>query len=219
VASARGRTVAAAVQDRRDNADSQGNAHGLSSGAVKQDEQPEIDHDRELLALTALFVLWYGSMLKAVHTLVVTVLNLTPVPLDDPAIRQIVLDARAAAVAVDATTKRLIAERIAEGASRGLSPVQIAYGTEDFPGISGLFQKTWKNRPLTVAQTELQRAQLLATTQRFTKLARGRIEGWLATDGDYDSFCAGRNGATFPPNAPPDLAHPHCRLTIRPILR
>jgi hypothetical protein len=187
---------------------------------VKQDEQLGIrDDDLELELLTAAFILWYGTMLKTVHTLALTILGLDPVPLDDPAVKQIVLKARAAAVAVDATSKKLIAERIADGASRGLNPRQIAYGTPEFPGISGLFDRTWKHRPLTVAKTELQKAQLEATVQRWQSLAPGRIVGWLARDGDYDAACAARNGRTYPANDPPQLLHPHCRLNLTPIIR
>jgi hypothetical protein len=104
------------------------------------------DADYERDALLAIFILWYGTMLKAVHMLTLTVLNLAPVPLDDPAVARMVLQARGAAITVDATTRRLIAKRIADGASQGLTPSQIAYGTEDFEGIDGLFETTWKNR-------------------------------------------------------------------------
>ena len=189
------------------------------SSEAKQDEQLGVrDDDLELELLTALFIIWYGTVLRSVHTLTVRVLNLGPVPLDDAAVRHIILEARAAAVAVDATTRRLIAQRIADGASMGLTPRQIAYGTDDFPGISGLFRRTWKDRPLTVAKTELQKAQLRATVQRFQTLGRGLLTGWFARDGDFDAYCSGRNGKRYPPNSPPDLAHPHCRLTLTPIL-
>jgi hypothetical protein len=175
------------------------------------------DHDLELELLTSLFVLWYGTMLKAVHTLTVHVFGLGPVPLDDPAIKRMVLQARAAAVHVDQATQKAISERIAKGAYMGLTPYQIAYGTEDFPGINGLFDETWRSRPLTVARTELQKAQLAATVDRFRQLGRGVVDRVRARDGDFDAACAARNGQTYPISNPPGLLHPNCRLTLSPV--
>lgn len=177
------------------------------------------DNDLERALLILLFIKWYGTVLRAVHQVASAVLGLGALPLDTAAIAQQVLSAQASAVAVDAATQKLIAQRIADGLRQGLTSREIAYGTADFPGIDGLFDETWKNRPLTVARTELQKAQLEATKQRFLTLGRGRVEGWLASDGDYDDYCAGRNGVVFPLNNPPSMAHPHCRLTLSPILR
>lgn len=177
------------------------------------------DDDLERALLILLFIKWYGTVLRAVHQVASAVLGLGAQPLDTAAITQQVLKAQASAVAVDAATQKLIAERIAEGLRQGLTSREIAYGTQDFPGIDGLFDETWKNRPLTVAKTELQKAQLEATKQRFTTLARGRMAGWLAADGDYDAYCASRDGQVFPVNSPPELAHPNCRLVLSPILR
>ena len=177
------------------------------------------DDDLERALLILLFIKWYGTVLRAVHQVSTAVLGLGPIAVDTAAIAQQVLNAQAAAVAVDAATQKLIAERIAEGLRMGLTTREIAYGTKDFPGIDGLFEETWKNRPLTVAKTELQKAQLEATKQRFQTLGRGRVSGWLARDGDFDEYCAGRDGVVFPLNNPPSLAHPHCRLTLSPILR
>jgi hypothetical protein len=185
---------------------------------VKQSEPQVRDDDLEEALLTAIFIFWYGTVLRSVHTLVIRMLNLGPVPLDDPAVRQMVLDARAAAVTVDAHTRKLIAKRIAEGARLGLTPQQIASGTKDFEGIDGLFLKTWKNRGATVARTELQRAQLRATMQRFLTVGRGIVVAVRARDGDHDPSCAARNGRVYPLGNPPDLLHPNCRLTLSPVL-
>jgi hypothetical protein len=176
------------------------------------------DDDLELALITAIFVLWYGTTLRAVHTLALRVLNLGTVPLDDPSVRQIVMAGRAAAVAVDATTRRLIAERIAAGLEQGLTVSQIAYGTPEFPGITGLFEDTWKSRPLTIARTELQKAQLLATANRFQTIGRGVVTGLLAHDGDHDAACAARDGRIYPVSQPPDLLHPNCRLVVSPVI-
>lgn len=176
------------------------------------------DSDLEHELLLATFVLWYGAMLKAVHTLTITMLNLGPVPLDDPAISRIILAARGSAIAVDAQTRKLIAQRLAEGARLGLTPTQIAYGTDEFAGIDGLFKETWKSRPMTVARTELQRAQLQATVDRFRQLGKGIITGVRAHDGDYDGACSARDGVVYPLSSAPDLLHPNCRLTLTPVL-
>ena len=189
-----------------------------AAGTKQDDQSLHRNDDLEQELLIAAFVLWYGAILKAVHEVTITFLGIGPIPLSDPSVAQMVLKARAAAVAVDNTTRKQIARTIAEGAQMGLSPAQIATGTDDFPGISGLFDVTWKGRPEMVARTELQKAQLAATVQQWGHLARGRIAGWLANDGDYDAQCAARDGRVYPAGNPPDLLHPNCRLTISPIL-
>jgi len=175
------------------------------------------DHDLELELLASLFIIWYGTILKAVHTLTVHVLNLSPVPLDDPAIKRMVLQAHASAVHVDEATQKAIAERIAQGAAMGLTPHQIAYGTPKFAGIEGLFEQTWAGRPAMVARTELQKAQLAATVDRFRQLGRGRITHVEAHDGVQHAECADRDGRIYPISNPPSLAHPNCTLTLSPV--
>lgn len=182
---------------------------------TKEDER---DHDLELALLTALMIKWYGTMLKAMHTITIRFFNLGPIPLDDPAVRQMVLKARAAAVAVDATTQRLIAKRIADGLERGLTAREIAFGADDFVGLDDLFDQTWKNRPLTIAQTELQKAQVSASVNRFRQLGRGVVTHLLISDGDYDQPCADRNGRIVPIGQEPSLNHPNCRLSVSPII-
>ena len=178
-------------------------------------ERGEVEEESARDALMALFAARYVGMLRAVHSLLVR-FTLTPLPpLDPAAVSRMVLDAGARAVAVDATTQRAIAATIAEGTRLGLSPRQVAYGTDDFPGIEGLFEKTWKDRPLMVARTEMQTAMLKANVDRFR--ATGVVRGYRASDGDWDKACAARNGQTYPLDSPPDLLHPNCRLTIAPI--
>lgn len=185
---------------------------------TKQDELEHLrDDDLERELLEAIFILWYGTMLKAVHTLTLRVFNLGPVPLDDPSIRRFLLEAKTAAAGVDATTRKAIAERLAEGARLGLTPHQIAYGTNDFPGIDGLFKNTWNGRAGTVARTELQKAQLAATVDRFRQLGKGIVTHVRAHDGDFDAKCQARNGKLYPISNPPDLLHPNCRLVVSPV--
>jgi hypothetical protein len=104
----------------------------------------------------------------------------------------------------------MIAERIASGLEQGLTVSQIAYGTPEFAGINGLFEDTWKSRPLTIARTELQKAQLQATANRFQTIGRGVVTGLLAHDGDHDAACAARDGRIYPVSQPPELLHPNC---------
>ena len=175
------------------------------------------DDELELALLTALFIRWYVTAWRAVHTMVVKVFNLGPIPLDDPAIQKAVLAAQAEAAVVDATTRRLIVDRIVQGLQRGLTPAQIANGTPEFAGIDGLFEVTWKNRPLTVANTVIQKAVLQATIERYRQLGKGVVTHLLIHDGDYDGYCEARNGTTVSINAAPDLAHPNCRLSVTPV--
>lgn len=173
--------------------------------------------DVEVTALTNLFVKRYGRMLSSVHGLLTKALNRGDEPLRDHSIRHIVLEARARAVRVDATTQFAIAAMLAEGTRRGLSREQIANGTDDFPGVAGLFGRTWANRPRTITETELQNAALRASVEQFQ--SSPEVVAMLAHDGDYDAQCAARNGREYPLNNPPNLLHPNCRLTVTPVVR
>lgn len=175
------------------------------------------DAELERARLTNLFFGQYGGMLRAVHGLMTRAYGRSIPPPDEVAVRKALLVARARAVQVDATTQFSISAMIAEGNRRGLNVREIAYGTADgsFPGIEGLFEKTWKGRPETVARTELQHAMVTATVERAR--AMGGVTGWRASDGDHDAACAARNGARFPADQPPSLNHPRCRLTITPL--
>ena len=156
-------------------------------------------------------------MLRSVHGLMTRAYNANIPPPDSVAIRHALLEARARAVQVDAFTQFAISAMLSEGARRGLSTREIAYGTEDgtFAGIEGLFERTWKSRPETVARTEMQHALVRATVDRGR--AMGGVTGWRASDGDWDAPCANRNGVVFPADQPPSLNHPRCRLSITPV--
>lgn len=175
------------------------------------------DDDLEKELLLAIFITWYATMAKAVHRVVLTVLGMPFAPLEPSALKQAVLAAQAEAAVVDATTRRLIVDRIIQGIDRGLTANEIAYGTDEFAGIDGLFDVTWKNRPLTVARTVLQKATLSASIERYRTLGKGKVDRLLIHDGDYDEFCAGRDGTTVPISQEPSMAHPNCRLMVTPI--
>lgn len=171
--------------------------------------------EAERLALEDLYIKRYGGMLRAVHGLVTRALNRGDLVLDNVSMRHFLLEARARAVAVDASTQFAIAAMIAEGKRLGLSKWEIANGTADgtYKGIEGLFQETWKNRGLTVARTELSYAQLRASQDRFHAVGITEV---IAHDGDFDAQCSERDGRTYPINNTPSLLHPNCRLTIEP---
>lgn len=186
--------------------------------AVSLAEQKAVFWDAELerARLTNIFFGQYGGMLRAVHGLMTRAYNRNiPVP-DNVAIRHMLLEARARAVQVDTVTQFSISAMIAEGTRRGLNVREIAYGTADgsFPGIEGLFERTWRSRPETVARTELQHAMVRATVDRGRAMG---ATGFRASDGDWDATCAGRNGARFPLDNPPSPSHPNCRLSLTPI--
>jgi hypothetical protein len=182
---------------------------------VKLDAPLVWNADLERASLTNLFFGRYGGMLRAVHGLLTKSTNRFIPPPNSADIRHMLLEARARAVQVDTVTQFAISAVLAEGTRRGLSVREIAYGTEDFPGIEGLFERTWKSRPETVARTELQHAMLRANVDRFR--AMGDVRAYRAHDGDYDAPCEARNGQEFPLDKPPEMLHPNCRLTITPI--
>lgn len=160
----------------------------------------------------------YGGMLRSVHGLITRAFNLGQMPLDDVAMRHILLEARARTVVVEAQTQFAISAVLAEGTRLGLSRHEIAYGTADgsFKGIEGLFGQTWASRPKLIAETELQQAMLKATVDRFRSTRQ--VEALIAHDGDQDQVCSARDGKRFELSNPPQLAHPACRLTVGPIL-
>jgi hypothetical protein len=177
------------------------------------------DADFERQQLDNLMFKRYGGMLRSVHGLVTRAFNLGDLPVDDVAMRHMLLEARARAVVVDAQTQFSISATIADGVRRGLSRHEIAYGTADgsYKGIEGLFTQTWKSRPMTVASTELQQAMLKAVVDRFR--ATRMVEAVIARDGDLDQVCASRNGKRFELSNPPQLGHPNCRLQLEPVVR
>jgi len=192
---------------------------------VKADDslQSVYDADAERERLVELFARRYVGMLRAVHQLLGAALNLNPDGwrLDDSAVRRVILEAQARAVKVDQTTQTAISAMLAEGQMRGLSTWEMANGTSDgtYPGIEGLFKRTWASRGQTVARTELAQAQRTVAVDRY--LASGIIHEVEARDGgtaDQDDLCEARNGRRYPMNNPPELAHPNCTLVLIPIV-
>lgn len=176
--------------------------------------------------LLDLFAGRYEGMLRAVNVLLERALAMPPgaLRLDDAAVRRFILtQAAGRVVRIDETTQTALRAAIAEGQQRGLSAFEIANGTRDgtFPGIEGLFKETWASRPMTIARTELQHAQIRSAVDRYA--ASGMVDGVTARDGgfaDSDSLCVARNGRFYPSSLPPpELAHPNCTLVVVPHIR
>ena len=174
--------------------------------------------------LLELFAGRYAGMLAAVNALTERAVGIAPggLRLDDATVRRFILtQAVTRVVRIEATTQVALRVAIAEGQKRGLSAWEIANGTRDgsFPGIDRLFKETWRNRPATVARTELQQAQVAASIDRFQ--ASGVVTEVEARDGgttDSDGLCNARNGRRYPISNPPQVAHPNCTLVVVPIV-
>jgi hypothetical protein len=179
------------------------------------------DADAEQAQLFVLLSARYRTLLKTIHEAVREEYDLDPdtFRLDDPSVRRVLEDCAERVVRIDETTREAIRETLQEGQRRGYSLYQMANGVpkDDYRGIEGLFEETWKGRPETVARTEITHAQRTAALDRYA--ATGLVDRVRIIDGDYDSVCASRNGTVVPLADRPDLAHPNCRMVVSPILR
>jgi hypothetical protein len=175
--------------------------------------------DDEAEGLLVLIERRYAAMLRAVHALVGDLVGRDPIEdfrLDDADVRRILEHAAERVVRIDETTRGALRDLLAEGQRRGLSNWSIANGTDDFPGIDGLFRETWKGRADLIARTELAESQRVSALDRYRAL--GIVKRVRVVDGDYDEVCASRNGRVVPLDQAPTLAHPACRLTVIPIV-
>jgi hypothetical protein len=192
---------------------------------TKQDEPPPTPHydsQDEQNRLLAILERFYQLMLRAVNVLVAAHFNLDPdeFRVDDATTRRLLQVAASRVVRIDETTRQAIAASLQTGQERGYSDWQLAYGVpaDNFPGISGLFKETWKNRALTVARTELGVAQRTSALERYQ--ATGLVDRVQIIDGClWDQVCCERNGKIVPIEQAPTLAHPNCQLTLVPVLR
>lgn len=191
----------------------------------KQDEAPATPHydsSEERKRLLAILIIIYLAMLKAMNDLVIARFDLDPEQfgIDDAAQRRMAEIAAHRVVRIDDTTRRAIAASLHEGAARGYSNWQIAYGVPEdhFAGINGLFRETWKARAEMVARTELIQAQRAAALQRY--VASGMVDRVQVVDGCmWDKPCCDRNGKIVPIEHAPTLNHPNCTLLLIPVLR
>lgn len=176
------------------------------------------DQDDEQQRLGEIMDAAYGRVIRAVHQVVAESFpNAENFRLDDSATRRLLHEAASRVVRIDETTRQAIATMLQRGQEMGLSAWEIANGTDEFPGIEGLFRETWRGRAETVARTELQHAQNRAAVDRYQ--ATGLVDRVELVDGDEDQVCAARNGKVVPLEQVPGLAHPRCTLLCIPILR
>lgn len=164
----------------------------------------------------------YGAMLSALHSLIADALGLDAVVqfrLDDAATRAVLEHAAERVVRISDTTRDAIREHLQEGQRLGLSGWEIANGSpkDNFPPLDRLFDETWKGRADLISRTELAEAQRVSALNRYA--ASGLVDQVRVVDGDYDAFCASRNGKVVPLAEAPDLAHPACRLVVIPVVR
>lgn len=164
----------------------------------------------------------YLRMLQAVHETMIRVFGLDPnrYTITDADVNRILVDAARQVVRIDETTRQAIAEQLRVGQALGLSNWEIAHGNADigYPGIEGLYGETWSKRAEMIARTELQHAQNEAALNRYA--ATGMVDYVRIIDGDeWDLPCADRNGTIVPISERPQLNHPHCTLTLVPVIR
>lgn len=179
------------------------------------------DSEEEQLRLAAIMEERYRRMLEAVNEAIRTVFGLSAnrMRLTDSAVNRILIDAAHRVVRIDETTRQAIAEQLRLGQELGLSTWEIANGVPSigYHGVDGLYKETWKGRAETIARTELQHAQNIASYDRYQ--ATGMVDQLEIRDGDDDEPCRSRDGTVVPLSARPQLAHPNCTLAVIPILR
>lgn len=180
------------------------------------------DQVEEQALLTVILQDAYVPILRAVHEAVRAALPpdiAESFRLDDAATRIVLAEAALRVVRIDETTRNAIREVLQEGQRLGLSAWEIANGKPSigFRGIEQLYMEKWAGRAEMIARTELQQAQNVASVNRYT--ATGIIDRVQIVDGDFDDFCAARNGKIVPLAQAPGLAHPRCTLSLIPLLR
>ena len=172
--------------------------------------------------LAAILMPRYVRMLEAWQQLVASALpqlSFEEFRLDDEATRAMLAEAAERVVLIDQATRDAIREQLREGQRRGYSADELAHGVpgEDYRGIGGLFEVTWKGRAETVSRTELAHAQNVASLDRYE--ATGLVEKVQVVENeDTDEPCASRNGKIVPLSSKPGLLHPNCRLALIPVV-
>jgi hypothetical protein len=189
--------------------------------ALKADETgPHYNAADEQPRLLAILSGAYDRMTRAINVLVRSHFGLGDFFVDDSTTRRLLHHAAARVVRIDQTTRAAIAQTLQTGQARGYSNWQLAHGVpqDGYLGIDGLFKETWRNRPDTVARTELQEAQRAAAIERYS--ATGLVDRLQIIDGcQWDAPCAERNGKIVSIANPPELNHPNCTLVLVPVLR
>jgi len=161
------------------------------------------------------------ELLRAWHQWVADQLQLSveAFRLDDATTRKFLAHAAERVVLIDGAGQREIQAQLTEGQRRGYSAFQLANGVpaEDFRGIKGLYEETWRGRSETIAKTEIATAQVAAALDRYG--ATGMVdEVEIVEHEDTDEPCAARNGTRVPISSNPGLKHPNCQMSLIPIV-
>ena len=153
------------------------------------------------------------------------------VPFDDklPIIRQLIGPAEMAAVEMWTSTEAAVARSVDVAIERGYSINQLARGVpaDNFPGVNSIAQETYKNRALTIARTEVMRAQNATTVGYYKNQGIGFVRAYDPDGDSSDTLqdpadgrtCAERNGEIYTLDEAADVigSHPNCRLTWTPM--
>lgn len=179
----------------------------FATKALRADDLvPEDEETRLQFLLDAV----YRRVLVEVHYLVRDSLPVDPATfrLRDEDTEAILREAATRVVGITETTRRAIADVLAQGQREGWTTQEIA------DGIAHLFDVTWKSRPFTVASTEIAEAQRLAAINRYT--ASGLVDRVKISDAtrgkDHTDTCLARAGTTVPLDEAPPLDHPNCLI-------
>ena len=144
-----------------------------------------------------------------------------------PIISQIVSLSTESAEGLHRTTRNAVSRAIEVGVERGYSIQQVARGVpaEGFPGINSLVEETYRNRSLTIARTEVMRAQNAASVGYYREQG---IQWMRAHDPDGDPndtyigtdsrTCIERHNLIYTASDAMAVdSHPNCRLTWAPV--
>lgn len=181
------------------------------------------DSQAEQEAIARIIEPRYTAMLTAMHELVAaTFPEMEAFRLDDAATRRLLTHAARRVVMIDTATREAVAEMLLRGQTLGLSNWELANGSpkDNYPGIQGLFEQTYKNRALTVARNELLEAQHWSSLDRYVRTGLvDRVQLRDGTGAAPDQPCVDRNGTVVPLSSHPQRLHVNCSVVVLPILR
>ena len=140
-----------------------------------------------------------------------------------PAIQQFLVQGSTRIVQINATTRKKVAEVIAEGVNRGYGYSQIARGVEgeNYNGIRSVIKQTYKNRDLTIARSEVGRSQNNASYVRYHSAGIDKVFITDARRGDdHDPVCLEVANTIQPLSwfSTNMLQHPNCSRASAPVV-